>query len=168
MTTPREALNALFSQGKELQGKALEQRRLEKEAESARKLARSSGKYAVRGAAADALATLAARIAAELQWTSRSLVTVFTVQHCLKCAHDTEYVTGVMVEQEHKNDPSARRLLRSVSNHPLLPKRRESWQETVEECAGCYSPADARMLPVIVPTPLIERQDYEEIQNVNN
>jgi len=163
----RKALNALFTSGAALRAREAEVKRLDAAALKARKAARSGGHFVDRTAESDSYAALARSIENELRWTSRALVTVFTTQTCATCNSQVESLTAIMVEQEHKTDASARRLLRSVVNHPLLPRRRESWHESVEVCAHCYSDASGT-LPVITPLPLLEREDRaEDIQNDN-
>jgi hypothetical protein len=164
--TPEDAragLRALFANGAVNRGKELELKETKKTLLAHEKARRLKGSFAVGLGNVDALNALARRIADELRWHSCGLVTVFTEQHCLNCDSNAVHLTGIMVEQEHKTEKGTRRLLRSVENHPLLPKRRETWVENVEVCTHCYSNVSG--LPVIAPFPLLQRKDHEEIQN---
>lgn len=161
--TPDEAragLRALFAAGAIARGKELELKEAKKKLSAHEKSRRVKGSFATGLGDVDALNALARRIADELRWHSCALVTIFTEQHCLQCASTTTHLTGIMVEQEHKTERSTRRLLRSVENHPLLPKRRETWIENVEVCTHCYSNESG--LPIITPLPLPKREEYIE------
>jgi hypothetical protein len=104
---------------------------------------------------------LARQIEAELLWRSVALVTVFNEQQCLACGHSNIALTAIMVEQVHIREAGARRMLRSVENHPELPRRREQWVEHTDFCNECY----VEEIPIVsfAPLTLPERKDHDEV-----
>jgi len=104
---------------------------------------------------------LAKKIEAELLWRSTALVTVFNEQRCNSCGSTNIAHCNTMVAQEHIREIGAKRMLRSLENHPDLPKRSELWLEYIEVCFQCYD-EEATPLPTITPLPLLERSDDTE------
>ena len=102
---------------------------------------------------------LARQIEAELLWRSVSLVTIFNEQQCLSCGHSNIALQGIMVEQTHIREAGARRMLRSVDNHPELPRKREQWIEHTDFCTECYT--DETPLAQIVPSPIPTRTEND-------
>lgn len=70
-------------------------------------------------------------------WTTVAAVALFAAQHCEVCGSEHRFFQGWMAEQQHRRDPTARRLL---AGKPIeeLPERIEIHCEgKVPMCADC-------------------------------
>ncbi len=157
---PKITLRDLFLQGQAATKEIRAAKSLREQAKTQAQLRRRTGTAHFRGETAETLNALAARIEAELQWKAIAHVTLFTEQTCDHCGTTITYYVSGMVEQQHKDDPTARRLLRSLESHPELPHRKETWFEHVPACDRCFA-ASAPFLAQILPLPLPNRPTIE-------
>lgn len=98
------------------------------------------------GIVAPELADIAAAAEAALRWTPQAAVARFVEEHC-NCGASHRRFDGWFILSQHRQDQSARRLVRSDS-HENLPAWHYVAEEVVSECAECL---DSQELPLATP-----------------
>lgn len=91
------------------------------------------------GVERDSLLAEVRRLEESIVWRPVSATALFHVQRCTSCGAVTRFFMGWMTEQQHRTDPTGRRLTRGKPIEDLPQRYEEHDQGPVPFCGQCFA-----------------------------